>query len=260
MSRRRLDQELVDRGLAASRAQAQRAIESGRVLVGGVPAPKPGRLVSPDDQIVLTEPARFASRGGEKLAGALGDLGIEAGGRRCLDVGAGSGGFTDCLLQAGAREVVSVDVGYGQFDWRLRNDSRVRLIERTNFRTMDLEALAGPFDLVVADLSFISLTLVLDRLIRAVHPSGDLLLLVKPQFEAGRGEVGKGGVVRDPEVAERAVRRVVEALAERGRGTAGLVPSRLRGASGNQEFFVWARADARPADERLIRQAIALAS
>jgi 23S rRNA (cytidine1920-2'-O)/16S rRNA (cytidine1409-2'-O)-methyltransferase len=152
-------------------------------------------------------------------------------------------GFTDCLLQAGAREVVAVDVGYGDFDWGLRNDSRVRLLERTNVRTLDLSSLGKPFDLVVADLSFISLTLVADRLVEGAAPSGDLLLLVKPQFEAPRPEVGPGGIVRDPEVWRRSLESVAAALGERGFVTAGVAPSRLLGAQGNREFFLWARRD-----------------
>ncbi|MGH2707492.1 MAG: TlyA family RNA methyltransferase, partial [Actinomycetota bacterium] len=160
---------------------------------------------------------------------------------RCLDVGAAQGGFTDCLLQAGAREVVAVDVGYGDFDWRLRNDSRVRLLERTNIRTLDLSSLGAPFDVVAADLSFISLTLVADRLIEGAASRGDLVLLVKPQFEAPRSEVGPGGIVADPAVWARSLESVTRALGERGLATVAVAPSRLPGARGNREFFVRAR-------------------
>lgn len=262
MTRRRLDLELVARGLAATRAQAQQAITSGRVLVAGSPATKPSALVSPAEAVTLAgDPPRFVSRGGEKLAGALAELRIEAAGRRCLDVGAGTGGFTDCLLAAGAREVVALDVGYGQLDLRLREDPRVRVLERTNVRTADLGKLGGPFELVAADLSFISLVLAADTIVRAAAPGADLLLLVKPQFEAGRREAARGGgVIRDPALWERAVAKVAGALAERGFGTAGVVPSLPPGASGNREFFLWARRDAAAPAEAAIRAAVARAS
>lgn len=185
---------------------------------------------------------RFVSRGGEKLDGALEDLGIDPSGERCLDAGAGSGGFTDCLLQRGASSVVAVDVGYGQFDWRLRNDPRVTLIERTNIRIVDPAVLGGPFGLVVADLSFISLEMVLGVLIAAAGDRGDLLLLVKPQFEAPRNQVPVGGVVRDPQVWKGAIDRIARALSRLGRETTGTAESRVAGAKGNREFFLWAKA------------------
>jgi 23S rRNA (cytidine1920-2'-O)/16S rRNA (cytidine1409-2'-O)-methyltransferase len=245
LARRRLDDELVARGLATDRAGAGRLIASQRVLVGASPALAVGRLVAAGETIrVLAPPRRFVTRGGRKLDGALDDLSIDVDGRRCLDAGAGTGGFTDCLLQRGAAEVVAVDVGYGDFAWALRTDPRVRLLERTNLRTMDPGALGPPFDLVVADLSFISLEAVAGPLVAAAAPGADLLLLVKPQFEAPRAEVEPGGLVTDPEVRGRAVARVAAALWTLGIGTAGAVASQLPGAEGNREIFLWARAGA----------------
>src|SRR5437879_289755 len=185
--RRRLDRELVNRGLAQDESDALGLIADRRVLVDGAPALGPSRMVATSDQVVvLRPPPDFVTRGGRKLAGALDDFGIAVEGRRCLDVGAGAGGFTDCLLQRGAREVVAVDVGYGDFDWSLRNDARVRLLERVNVRTADPSLLGPPFDVAVADLSFISLVAVLDPLVEAAAPGADFVLLVKPQFEAPR--------------------------------------------------------------------------
>ncbi len=260
--RRRLDRELVARGLAADAGVASRLIEDHRVLVEGAPALKASTLVTAASSIhVRRRGRRFVSRAGEKLWVALAELGVGVTSKRCLDVGAGQGGFTDCLLQAGAREVVAVDVGYGDFDWRLRNDAAVRLLERTNIRTLDLSLLGAPFDLVVADLSFISLTLVADRLVEGAASRGDLVLLVKPQFEAPRPQVGPGGIVRDPAVWRRSLESVARALGERGLATVGVAPSRLPGARGNREFFVWARRDARRdapgEDQELIGRAIA---
>ncbi len=258
--RRRLDRELVERGLAADPPEARRLIAEQRILVDGAPALQPSRMVTASSSLhVLGPPRPFVTRGGTKLAGALDDLGVAVAGRRCLDAGAGAGGFTDVLLQRGAREVVAVDVGYGDFDWSLRNDPRVRLLERVNIRTVDPVALGPPFDLVVADLSFISLVAVLDRLVPATAPVGDLLLMVKPQFEAPRDDVAAGGVVDDPAVWGTAVRRVAEALWARGVGTAGLAPSRLRGAEGNQEFFLRGRHDA-PQPDPGVLQAAAVAA
>jgi 23S rRNA (cytidine1920-2'-O)/16S rRNA (cytidine1409-2'-O)-methyltransferase len=243
--RRRLDRELVDRGLASGEHEAQRLIAEQRILVDGAPALQPSSMVAGSSAVhVLDPPRTFVTRGGVKLAGALDDFGLDPQGLRCLDAGAGGGGFTDCLLQRGAAEVVAVDVGYGDFDWSLRNDSRVRLLERVNIRTADPALLGPPFDLVVADLSFISLVAVLDSLIAATARNGNLMLMVKPQFEAPRADVGAGGIVDDPRVWAAAVEKVAVALWERGVGTAGVRPSRLRGAEGNQEFFVRGRFDA----------------
>lgn len=204
----------------------------------GATAEKTSTMVRPSSNLRLLTPSRFVSRGGEKLAGALEELGIDPSGRKCLDAGAGSGGFTDCLLQAGAAEVVAVDVGYGIIDLRLREDPRVRLHERTNIRTADPDILGALFDLVVADLSFISLEAVIDRLIECCLPNGELLLLVKPQFEAPPKDVPRGGVVRDSSVWESSIERIARALWSHGWGTAGLAPSRLAGAEGNREFFI----------------------
>ncbi len=219
-TRVRLDRELVRRGLAPSREAASDAIRAGRVLVGGAVAAKPSALVSPADPLVLAGPARrWASRGGDKLAPALERLRVDVAGRRCLDAGASTGGFTDVLLDAGAAEVVAVDVGYGQLDLRLRQDPRVRVLDRTNVRSLDAERVGGPVDLTVADLSFISLRLVLPVLAGLTRDDGDLVLLVKPQFEAGREAVGRGGVVRDPAARAAAVRAVADAGASaRARG------------------------------------------
>lgn len=240
--RRRLDRALVERGLASDEPGAHTLIADGRVVVGGAPALGPSRLVAGGDQIgVLGPPPAFVTRGGHKLSGALDDLGIPVEGRRCLDAGAGAGGFSDCLLQRGAREVVAVDVGYGDFSWKLRNDARVRILERVNIRSASRALLGEAFDLVVADLSFISLALVVPALVAAAAPEADLLLLVKPQFEALRADVGRGGVVVDPDIWARAVSQVAGALDACGVAVQATVASRLRGAAGNQEFFVWGR-------------------
>jgi 23S rRNA (cytidine1920-2'-O)/16S rRNA (cytidine1409-2'-O)-methyltransferase len=257
-TRVRLDRELVRRGLAPSREAAGAAIRAGRVLVGGAVAAKASTLVSTADPVVLAGPARrWASRGGDKLAPALERLGVPVAGRRCLDAGASTGGFTDVLLQAGAAEVVAVDVGYGQLDQRLRQDPRVRVLDRTNVRALDAEAVGGPVELTVADLSFISLRLVLPVLARLTGDDGDLVLLVKPQFEAGREAVGRGGVVRDPAARAAAVRGVAEAAASLGLGVAGICPSPLPGPAGNLELFLHLRAGAPPLDEADLTAALA---
>ena len=240
--RRRLDLELVRRNLVATRSDAQAAIAAGRVTVNGVPEPKPSTLVDDTRSIRMTPASRrFVSRGGEKLAGALGEFGVAVHDRRALDAGASTGGFTDCLLQAGATAVVAVDVGYGQLDWSLRNDPRVTVHERVNIRYATIEELGGPFDLIVADLSFISICTVATPLTGLAAPEGDLVLLVKPQFEVGKGQVGKGGIVRDPELHRAALVQVVGCLKEKGWGTRAMALSSIEGAKGNREFFVWAR-------------------
>ena len=231
----------MDLGLAPTRSQAEALIRAGRVLVDDVPVDKPGTRVRAGSQLRLRgETRRFASRGGEKLAGALADLGIDPAGRRCLDLGASTGGFCDCLLQAGASEVVAVDVGYGQLAPRLRGDPRVRVLERTNARSLEASALAGPVDLVTLDLSFISVRLVLPR-VREIAPLAELLVLVKPQFEVGRERVGKGGVVRDEGLRAEAVRGVREAAEALGYELAGQAESRLPGPRGNREIFLHLR-------------------
>ncbi len=245
--RLRLDQELVRRGLARSRDHARELVESGRVSVSGAVAGKPATGVTTDVAIVVrldsTEP-EYVSRGGHKLAGALDAFtprGLVVDGRRCLDAGASTGGFTDVLLRAGAGEVVAVDVGYGQLAWSLRTDDRVVVVDRTNVRDVDPERVGGSVDLVVGDLSFISLRLVLDALIGVTRPDGDLVLMVKPQFEVGKERLGKGGVVRDPALRGEAVAAVAGAAAARGWGAVGVARSPLPGPSGNVEFFLWLR-------------------
>jgi 23S rRNA (cytidine1920-2'-O)/16S rRNA (cytidine1409-2'-O)-methyltransferase len=248
--RLRLDAELVRRGLARSRDHAAELIADGRVRVAGARAGKPSTGVTTDVALVVdADPAipggeEYVSRGGHKLAGALAAFepsGLVVSGRRCLDAGASTGGFTDVLLRHGARQVVAVDVGYGQLAWRLRQDARVVVHDRTNVRDLALDLVGAPVDLVVGDLSFISLTLVLDPLIGVTAYDGDLVLMVKPQFEVGRERVGKGGVVRDPALRAEAVSVVADAAARRGWGARAVSVSTLPGPSGNVEFFVWLR-------------------
>jgi 23S rRNA (cytidine1920-2'-O)/16S rRNA (cytidine1409-2'-O)-methyltransferase len=253
MARRtRLDAELVRRGLARSREQAATLIAAGRVEVRGSLASKAAAQIDPADAVRVLESdggADYVSRGGHKLAGALAAFGAELPeGRRCLDAGASTGGFTDVLLRAGAAEVVAVDVGYGQLAWSLRNDPRVRVIERTNVRTLTPDAIGGPVQLTVADLSFISLRLVLPALAACTTEDGDLVPMVKPQFEVGRERVGDGGVVRDPAVRAEAVLDVAAAAWQLGLGVAGVTVSPLPGPSGNVEFFLRLRRDAPPVD------------
>ncbi len=216
---------------------------AGRVRVAGAPAAKPAHLVDPGQAVELVGPGpRFVGRGGEKLDAALDRFAVPVSGRRALDAGASTGGFTDCLLQRGAAEVVAVDVGYGQLHERLRSDPRVDVRERTNVRTLDREVLGGPVDLVVADLSFISLRTVLPVLVPLVDPGGGLVLLVKPQFEAGRQEASRGaGVIRDPEVWRRVLTEVAEVGRAQGADRMDVMPSPITGADGNVEFLLHAR-------------------
>ncbi|GIH19247.1 TlyA family RNA methyltransferase [Rugosimonospora africana] len=260
MARRtRLDAELVRRGLARSREQAVELIDAGRVEVRGTAAHKAAAMVDPADPVRVLggDPSdEYVSRGGHKLAGALaefGPRGLSVEGRRCLDAGASTGGFTDVLLRAGARQVVAVDVGYGQLAWSLRTDSRVVVHDRTNVRALTPEQIDGPAELTVADLSFISLRLVLPALVACTAPDGDLVPMVKPQFEVGKGRVGAGGVVRDPQVRAEAVLDVARYAAELGLGVAGVATSPLPGPSGNVEFFLWLRRDAPGVDETEVR-------
>ena len=248
--RLRLDAELVRRGLARSREHASELIAAGRVKVAGGVAAKPATGVTTDVAIVVAEdPDRpdYVSRGGHKLAGALaafGPLGLTVTGRRCLDAGASTGGFTDVLLRNGAAEVVAVDVGYGQLAWSLRSDERVRVVDRQNVRELTPELVGGLVDLVVGDLSFISLSLVLDALFGVTRTDGDLALMVKPQFEVGKDRVGRGGVVRDPALRSEAVSGVAAAAGARGWGARAVTVSPLPGPSGNVEFFLWLRSGA----------------
>jgi len=241
---RRLDAELVRRGLAGSRQRAAEVIEAGRVRVRGVPALSAARRVAGDEPISLAgDDPRFVSRGGDKLAGALDQFRLDVSGRNALDAGASTGGFTDCLLQAGAARVVAVDVGRGQLAWSLRTDSRVSVLERTNVRYLEPEVIGGPADVCTADLSFISLSVCAPALARCTTADADLVLLVKPQFEAGRDLVGKGGVVRDPAVHRTVLGRVRDDLAASGVHGIAVTPSPLRGADGNVEFFFHCRKD-----------------
>lgn len=263
MARRRLDTELVRRGLARSREQAQQLVSAGRVRVSGAPAVKAASQVAPADPIVVVVDddggAQYVSRGAHKLAGALdvfAAAGLAVAGRRCLDAGASTGGFTDVLLRRGAAAVVAVDVGYGQLAWPLRTDPRVTVLDRTNARALTAEQVGEPVDLVVADLSFISLALVLPALARVSRADADLLLMVKPQFEVGRDRLGAGGVVRDPGLRADAVRRIAARAAELGLGVRGVTASPLPGPSGNVEYFVWLQAGAPPLDPADVDRAV----
>jgi 23S rRNA (cytidine1920-2'-O)/16S rRNA (cytidine1409-2'-O)-methyltransferase len=241
VGRRRLDAELVRRGLAGSRAEAQEAVRAGHVMVRGAPATKSTTLVGADEALALASPARpFVSRGGEKLAAALDAFAIDPTGRDCLDAGASTGGFTDCLLQRGARHVVALDVGYGQLAWELRTDPRVSVIEKTNVRELPDDLLPYRPSLVTADLSFISLRLAAGPLIRTAEPRADFVLLIKPQFEVERDDVGRG-VVRDPALWRRAIEDVAEATRAGGAGSTGLIVSPVKGRAGNVEFLLHAR-------------------
>jgi len=263
--RARLDAELVRRGLARSRQQAADYIAAGRVSVAGQVATKPATQVELSAAILVadddTDPG-YASRGGYKLAGALDALardGLTVEGRRCLDAGASAGGFTDVLLRRGARQVVAVDVGYGQLAWRLRTDARVVIHDRTNVRELTPHRIGGVVDVVVADLSFISLTLVLPALTACLDRDGDLVPMVKPQFEVGRDRVGPGGVVTEPAFRGDAVRRVAGAAVELGLGVRGLVRSPLPGPAGNVEYFLWLKRGEPPLDEAYLEHATAAA-
>jgi len=213
---------------------------AGDVRVAGEVVTKAGHSIDEDAAIEVAEKQRFVSRGGEKLFGALEEFGIDVAGMRAIDVGASTGGFTDCLLQRGAASVVAVDVGYGQLAWSLRTDPRVAVFERLNIRAADPAELGAPFDLVVIDVSFISLRVVMPHLLTLLGPEAQLVALVKPQFEAGKGRVGKRGVVKDPEVHEDVVRAAVEAAEEGGLVVRGLTYSPIKGPEGNIEFWMWA--------------------
>ena len=258
-TRARLDAELVRRGLARSREQAGELVAAGLVTVAGQPAGKAATQVSRDVPITIADSGDpgYVSRGGHKLAGALaafGPEGLAVAGRDCLDAGASTGGFTDVLLRAGAAHVVAADVGYGQLAWSLRTDPRVTVLDRVNVRTLDgVSPVPG---LVVADLSFISLTLVLPALVACAVPDADFVLLVKPQFEVGKGRVGAGGVVRDPADRADAVRQVAAAAAQLGLGVRGVTASPLPGPAGNVEYFLWLRNGAPPLGEEQLERAI----
>jgi 23S rRNA (cytidine1920-2'-O)/16S rRNA (cytidine1409-2'-O)-methyltransferase len=241
--RRRLDVELVRRGLVPSRTRAVEAIDAGRVLVGGAPASTPARQVDGGEAIALLaeDGPAYVSRGGHKLAAGLDAFAIDVQGRTALDAGASTGGFTDCLLQRGAAHVFAVDVGRSQLAWSLRHDARVTVMERTNIRDLQADMLDPRPDLCVADLSFISLRTIAPNLIALATERADFVLLVKPQYEAGRARIGRRGIVRDPEVHAAVLREVVAGLDSAALGVDAVVPSPLRGADGNVEFLVHAR-------------------
>lgn len=257
MAKVRLDTLLHERGLFPSRSRAAASVMAGEVRLGGDgrPATKPGQLVDPDIEVAVAERPRYVSRGGMKLAAALEALPVPVEGRRCLDVGASTGGFTDCLLQSGAEHVVALDVAYGELDWSLRSDERVTVMERINARHLKPEDLPYPPELIVVDVSFISLRKVLPAVLACAAESFDALAMVKPQFEVGREHVGSGGVVRDPGLRASAVLDVARAVRdETGASIMGFASSRLPGPKGNRETFVWLSEAGRPgalADEDL---------
>jgi len=245
MTRRaRVDAELVRRGLARSRQQAAELIDAGRVTINGMPAAKPATAVSMDASLTVDAGGErpWVSRGAHKLIGALGAFGISVAGTRCLDAGASTGGFTEVLLDRGAREVVAVDVGYGQLAWSLRSDDRVTVLERTNVRELTQAMVGGAVDRVVADLSFISLSTVLPALVACASDDADIVPMVKPQFEVGKDRVGAGGVVSDPRLRGGAVLAVAHRAAELNWHTVGVTASPLPGPSGNVEYFLHLRA------------------
>ena len=239
-SKERLDNLLVDRGLAETRAKAQALILAGRVEVAGRVETKAGTLMPTEAEIVLKAgPHQYVSRGGEKLAGALAHFPVSLKGKVAMDVGASTGGFTHCLLTKGVGKIYAVDVGYGQLDASLRQDPRVVVLERRNIRHLPPEDVPEPVDLITLDLSFISLTLVLPKILEFLRPGGEILALVKPQFEVGKGQVGKGGVVRDPKQQQDAVAKVARAAKSLGLKASPAFPSTLKGPKGNQEYFLY---------------------
>lgn len=238
--RRRADVVLAERGLFESRERAKAAILAGLVRLNGRTITKAGEQIDVDAQVEVEPTQQYVSRGGHKLAGALVTFGLDVRGLRAVDVGASTGGFTDCLLQAGAAHVAAIDVGYGQLAWSLRQDPRVDVFERTNIRNVEPDQVGAPFDLGVVDVSFISLRTVLDRVLALLPEDGALLALVKPQFEAGKGRVGKKGVVRDAGVHAQVLDDTLSAFRGAGMAILGLTWSPLRGPEGNIEFWVWA--------------------
>jgi 23S rRNA (cytidine1920-2'-O)/16S rRNA (cytidine1409-2'-O)-methyltransferase len=252
--KKRLDLLLVERGLADTRSLAQRLILAGRVRVDGETSIHPGKALPPDARIELAAPPQFVSRGGEKLAAALDRFRISAQGKICADVGASTGGFTDCLLQRGAAKVYAVDVGKGILDWKLRNDPRVVVMEGRNARY--LEPLPEPVGLLTADVSFISLRLLFPVLRSMLAGGGEAVALIKPQFEAGRGQVGKGGVVRDPAVHRAVLERVLSSAEAARFSVGGLMASPIKGPAGNVEFLTHLRCDGKPVDGDIMQSMI----
>jgi 23S rRNA (cytidine1920-2'-O)/16S rRNA (cytidine1409-2'-O)-methyltransferase len=253
---RRLDAAVAEQ-TGLTRSQARGLILAGRVRVDGARSTKPGTHVAPAAALEVVAPSRFVSRGGEKLDRALHAFGIDATGLRALDVGASTGGFTDCLLAHGAAHVTALDVGYGQLAWKLRIDPRVTVVERTNFRLVPDDAFGEPFDVITIDASFISLRMLLPRAARLLRPAGAIVALVKPQFEAGRERVGGGGVVRDPAVHREVLADLLGTLAPLGLIAAGLVRSALRGPAGNTEFFLLLKRTGTPIGPAAIEAALA---
>jgi 23S rRNA (cytidine1920-2'-O)/16S rRNA (cytidine1409-2'-O)-methyltransferase len=241
MPKRRIDTLLAERGLAGSRTSAAESVRAGRVRIGrdGPLATKPGQLIAEEAELLVTEPPRYVSRGGRKLEHALDALAIDVDGRDCLDVGASTGGFTDCLLQRGAARVIALDVARGQLDWGLRNDERVTVVERANARSLEPDALPFPPSLGTIDVSFISLAKVLPPVAACLAADGELLAMVKPQFELGPERVGKGGVVREPEARRDALRSAAEVARAAGLAIRGFASSGLAGPKGNRETFIW---------------------
>jgi 23S rRNA (cytidine1920-2'-O)/16S rRNA (cytidine1409-2'-O)-methyltransferase len=236
----RLDMLLVERGLVESREKGQALIIAGEVFVNGQKIDKPGHSVASDSKIELAAQPRYVGRGGLKLEAALDHFGIQIAGKICLDIGSSTGGFTDCLLQRGAARVYAIDVGTGQLDWRLRNDRRVVVHEQVNARHLSRNEVPEPIDLAVCDVSFISITMILPRLLNLLAASAEMVILVKPQFELQRHQVGKGGIIRDAALHQQACRRVDDAVRQLGFQTA-IIPSPVLGAEGNQEFLLHAR-------------------
>ena len=241
-NKQRLDTLVVERGLAESRERAKRLILAGEVIVSGSNQVKPGQLISLDAEIVVKQPPRYVSRGGLKLEKTLQVFQVDVRNSVAVDVGASTGGFTDCLLQHGARFVYAVDVGHGQLAWKIRQDPRVCVIEGTNIRTIDVNRLGLPVEIGVVDVSFISLQKVLPVIIQIVNPMGDVLALVKPQFEAGRQHVGKGGVVRDVRIHVQVLRDLIQFVRGLGLSVMGISYSPIRGPAGNIEYLIWFKA------------------
>ena len=254
----RLDAELVRRGLARSRDHAADLIESRSVLVAGIPASKPATQVDAETSITIQgDRDDFVSRGGHKLAGALDAFPeIVVAGKRALDAGASTGGFTDVMLKRGVESVVAVDVGYGQLAWEIQQNPKVTILDRTNVRHLTVEQIGEPVDLIVADLSFISLTLVLPALVSLSRSTADFLVMVKPQFEVGREKLGAGGVVRDPALRKAAVQEVADSAYDMGLGCKGVIASSLPGPAGNVEYFLWLRRGASEISEDDLNHAI----
>jgi 23S rRNA (cytidine1920-2'-O)/16S rRNA (cytidine1409-2'-O)-methyltransferase len=241
MKKIRLDQVLVERALYPSREQAQRAVMAGEVRIGEQVAQKPSLLVDPNAIIATAAAPRFVGRGGLKLKGALAFFGIDVRDQIAVDIGASTGGFTDCLLQSGVRKVYAIDVGHGQLAWKIRNDPRVTVFEKTNARTISPSLIDETANICAIDVSFISLTLILPNAFQLITPSGIVLALIKPQFELERTDIGRGGIVRDASLHEKAQCKIASFVEECGHEVIGLAPSIIAGADGNREFFICAR-------------------